>query len=130
MLFDYSDEFGRHDGLGVLRGHVRRIAPSASAEVTPKVPHIGWAELVRPVEANDDRWRGTPLDGIGATDSVYFVHSYTAVPANPAHRLADTYYFGDRISAAVQRDVLFGTQFHPEKSGPVGLDVLRRFAQA
>jgi glutamine amidotransferase len=128
MLFDVSEEFGEHKGLGLLPGRIRRI-PNIDASGQPqKIPHIGWNAVHPPREANTDRWSNTLLDGMRPSD-VYFVHSYTAWPDNATHRLADAHYGGQRISAAVQKDNVFGTQFHPEKSGAVGLRIIAQFLQ-
>lgn len=124
MLFEESEEFGRHRGLGVMPGAVRAI-PSQGADGLPhKIPHIGWNALVAPGGAS---WEGTLLSGIPAGTEVYFVHSYTAQPVEEALRLADADYDGCRVSAVVREGHVYGCQFHPEKSGPAGLAMLRNF---
>ena len=124
MLFDESEEFGRHEGLGLMPGAVRAI-PAQGSDGTPhKIPHIGWNRLVPPAGV---RWDGTLLKGIPAGTEVYFVHSYTAQPAREALRLADADYDGCRVSAVVRDGGIYGCQFHPEKSGPAGLQMLRNF---
>lgn len=72
-------------------------------------------------------WDGTILDGIDHAATCYFIHSYTATPDNDADRLANADYDGRCISAAIRRGNIFGTQFHPEKSGPVGLRIIENF---
>ena len=127
IMFDESDEFGRHEGLGVIPGVVRAI-PGENAVGRPhKIPHAGWTRLEVPTEAPPDHWRNTMLTDTEPGASAYFVHSYTAYPVDPIHRLADAHYGGHRVAAAVARDYVTGTQFHPEKSGPVGLRMLERF---
>ena len=74
-----------------------------------------------------DSWDGSILQGLEAGDAVYFVHSYTAFPTDNAHRLADCEYNGLQVSAAIQKNMLSGCQFHPEKSGEVGLAILKNF---
>ncbi|MEO6407258.1 MAG: imidazole glycerol phosphate synthase subunit HisH [Burkholderiaceae bacterium] len=128
MLFGRSDEFGVTPGLGLIPGQVVRIPATTSSSTPQKIPHIGWNELVLPSQRAG--WQGTLLDGIAAGDAVYFVHSFMAEPAVPGHRLADCYYGDARVAAAVQRDNVLGCQFHPEKSGAVGLQVLRNFLQS
>ena len=125
MLLDYGEEFGRHEGLGLIPGHVEAIPPTDSAGQPHKIPHIGWNGLHRPNGA--ESWHSPLFDAVPDGAEVYFVHSYTAVPSDPAHRLADCDYGGRTISAAVARDAVFGCQFHPEKSGPLGLAILDRF---
>jgi glutamine amidotransferase len=125
ILFEESEEFGTHAGIGLVPGTVRRI-PATGADGKPhRVPHIGWAPLALPAGRNG--WSGTILADIAPGDSAYFVHSFAAVPADPRHRLADVDYDGRPISAAVVRDNVSGTQFHPEKSGPIGLQIVSRF---
>ena len=124
MMLEIGEEFGEHDGLGLVPGRVRAI-PSTSSEGEPhKIPHIGWNALVKPKGVD---WKGTILDGIPEGATCYFVHSFTAEPANDRFRLADCFYNGRRISAALRVGNVCGTQFHPEKSGKNGLRVLTNF---
>jgi glutamine amidotransferase len=123
LLLDESEEFGRHEGLGLIPGRV------VSIPATPglKIPQIGWNAIHPPPGVT---WTGSALEGFQPGAMVYFVHSYTAEPARDEHRLADANYGGHRIAAAIRRDNLWGCQFHPEKSGELGLTVLRRFLAA
>jgi imidazole glycerol-phosphate synthase subunit HisH len=125
MLFESSEEFGAHEGLGLIAGRVTRIPASTSGGKPHKIPHIGWNSLDVPEPGT--KWDGTILEGVEAGETCYFVHSYTAEPAEPAVRLADTDYGGRRISACVRSGSVFGCQFHPEKSGDVGLRILSNF---
>jgi len=115
LLSDESEEDGRHAGLGIVPGRVRRLPD------TVKVPHIGWNRLrvVRPSPL---------LDGIATGAYVYFVHSYHAVPADPAV-VAATASYGVEVAAVVGRGNLWATQFHPEKSGAVGIRMLQNIAR-
>jgi glutamine amidotransferase len=125
LLFEVSEEFGTHEGLGLIPGRVAAI-PATDVDGKPhKIPHIGWNQLAMP--GSRSGWGGTVLADVAPTQAVYFVHSYTGMPSQPAGRLADTYYNGQLISAAVARERIYGCQFHPEKSGDVGLNVLRCF---
>jgi len=123
MMLDTSIEFGSHAGLGLIAGTVVPVPAKTSDGKPHKIPHIGWNRLVH---AGGD-WRGTILDNMPDDPNTYFVHSFMADPRNPAHRLADCDYDGQRVSAAVRRDYLYGCQFHPEKSGRVGLKILENF---
>jgi imidazole glycerol-phosphate synthase subunit HisH len=126
MLFDYSLEFGRHEGLGLIPGHVERIA-AESETGTRKVPNIGWSTLMEPPTAHiawQDSMVGTAKSG---EDAVYFVHSYACVPNDPACRTSVIDYFGETICASVEHDNIAAMQFHPEKSGTVGLAMLAGF---
>lgn len=126
MLFDASEEFGEHAGLGILPGRVQAV-PSLTKEGKPqRVPHIGWNHLVEPEDGRN--WGGTLLEPmVGVHPAVYFVHSFSAVPDVTSDRLADCLYGGHRICAAVQRDNLMASQFHPERSGAAGLALIHQF---
>ena len=115
MLFDYSTEFGRTEGLGLIPGHVDRI-PCQDL----KLPHIGWNEL--------KICQPSPiLEGAKDGDFVYFVHSFAAF-CGERYLLASTDY-GCTVPALVGSGTVFGAQFHPEKSGGVGLRMLQNFAK-
>jgi glutamine amidotransferase len=125
-LFDVSEEFGEHPGLGHLPGRVRAVPRQAVDGAEQRVPHIGWNHLVQPKSGRD--WSGTVLEPfVGQRPAVYFVHSFAAQPEDPADPLADCVYGGHRVCAAVQRGNLMATQFHPERSGEIGLTILHRF---
>lgn len=116
LLFDVSEEDGQWEGLGVLAGRVVRFKDQADL----KIPHMGWNTL--------DMTSGNRLfAGIPSGSSVYFVHSYYVVPGDESVIAARTEH-GTRFTAAVARDNLFATQFHPEKSQSVGLKMLANFA--
>ena len=125
LLLESSDEFGATDGLGLIPGRVVQIPSNATNGDSHKIPHIGWNALVLPAGRQD--WADGLLGGIAAGEAMYFVHSFMAQPTDPAHRLADCLYGGIAVSAAVQRGAVLGCQFHPEKSGKVGLRVLANF---
>ncbi len=118
LLFDKSLEFGEHPGLGLIPGTVRPIA-----QVIPqglKIPHIGWNAL--------NFTKKSPLfSRIREGDCVYFVHSFYAADCDDA--VIATAEYGAALTAAVAKGNVFGCQFHPEKSGAVGLEILRAFAQ-
>ncbi len=119
LLFDYSLEYGRHRGLGLLRGVVRPIADVIPAGL--KIPHMGWNAL-------NFTQNPTPLFRyIREGDPVYFVHSYYA--ADCGDRVTATAEYGAPLTAAVSQNNLHGCQFHPEKSGRVGLNILRAFCE-
>ena len=121
LRFDYSEEYGRHEGLGLIPGHVAPLAPDLPPEQHLKVPHIGWNGLRRRQPAHP------LLDGVKEGDCVYFVHSFYAVDCSPS--VIATAEYGIEVTAAVARGNVMGTQFHPEKSGAVGLAILRNFCE-
>lgn len=128
LLFDYSLEFGRHEGLGLIAGHVAAIPPN-DATGTRKVPHIGWAPLELP--PSREHWDDTLLaSATPGETSMYFVHSFSCIPTNPADRLANVLYEQYPICAAVKHENITGFQSHPEKSGQVGLKILADFLRA
>ena len=125
LLLSVSEEFGEHEGIGIIPGRVVVIPAVGADGQRHKIPHTGWSRLIRPSGVED--WRGTILSDTPDDAFVYVVHSYTAVPVSPAHRLADMDYDGCLIAAAVRSGNIYGCQFHPEKSGPAGLRVLASF---
>jgi len=119
LLFEKSYEFGEHDGLSLLPGAVRPIRDYIPRGL--KIPHIGWNALTLTGNA-------TPLlKYIRGGESVYFVHSYHAADCDGC--VTATAEYGEELTAAVGRDNVMGTQFHPEKSGDVGLNILRAFSE-
>ena len=116
LMADAGLEHGRHPGFGWIGGEVRAVTPSDPAL---KVPHMGWNALAM-------RRRHPVLDGIGGGTDVYFVHSYHLAARDPGDVLA-TVDHGGPITAAVGRDNLVGTQFHPEKSQAAGLRLIGNF---
>jgi len=119
MLFEKSYEYGEHTGLGLLHGTVRPISDYIPAEL--KIPHIGWNALHFCGKGAESPL----LQNIREGDNVYFVHSFCA--ADCADSCIATTEYGAELTAAVQKGNVFGTQFHPEKSGDVGLNLLRAF---
>lgn len=120
LLFDYSEEGAGAEGLGIFPGKVVRFTPDPASGM--KVPHMGWNQI-RP--AGDSSTR-TLLDGSGNEPFMYFVHSYHAVPDDPALTKAVCNY-GIDFPAIVGRDNIFATQFHPEKSQHEGIAILGAF---
>ena len=127
VLFEGSDEFGETPGLAVLPGWVRAVPDTGADGRKLRIPHIGWNALLPP-EGREGSWKNSMLEPMaGQQPEVYFVHSFAAVPADRAIRLADCDYGGNRLSAAVAKDNITAVQFHPERSGSAGLAMLERF---
>lgn len=123
MLLNESEEFGTHAGLGLIPGKVKAI-PNTGADGTPhKIPHIGWNALL----PSGSGWAGTIFEDIQPGEACYFVHSFAANADAETNNLAHCDYNGRTVCAAVRKENLTGVQFHPEKSGPVGLRILNRF---
>lgn len=125
MLLTASEEFGEHEGLNLIPGRVLPVVAKNDNGISLKVPHIGWSGLN--MAPSHQTWDNTILDGVSVGSSMYFVHSFMAVPIHEEHRLADTIYGDCRISAVIQMDNVIGCQFHPEKSGPIGLQIIKNF---
>ena len=121
LLLDYSLEYGRHEGLGLIPGCVRPIRDYIPAGY--KIPHIGWNALRFPAE----RTVSPLFRHIREGDCVYFVHSFCA--AECADSVIASAEYGAELTAAVEKDNVYGVQFHPEKSGNVGLNILRAFCE-
>lgn len=118
LLFEKSYEYGEHEGLGLIKGNVRPIADV----ITPglKIPHIGWNPLIFKKPSPIFKY-------INEGDCVYFVHSYYAADCEE-NVIAEAEY-SVNLTAAVARDNVYGCQFHPEKSGEVGLKILKAFCE-
>ena len=117
LLFERSEESPKAKGLGILRGEIVRIPDTGL-----KIPHIGWNSL----KLAED---GTLFQGIERESYVYFVHSYY-LKAFDASIVKATAEYGVTIHASIEKDNIFACQFHPEKSGDVGLKILKNFAMA
>lgn len=118
LLFEKSFEFGEHEGLGLIPGEVRPISETIPAGL--KIPHIGWNPLL--LQGDCPVFRHTK-EG----DCVYFVHSYHAVC--PEEVITAKTEYGGLLTAAVRKGNVCGCQFHPEKSGSVGLNILKAFCE-
>ena len=112
MLFDESEEFSDTCGLGLISGKVEKI------ETKFKLPHMGWNSLVKTKDSK-------LLQGINTDDTVYFVHSFKA---NTVDKNISAYCeYGTKIAGLVEKENVFGAQFHPEKSGEIGIKILKNF---
>jgi glutamine amidotransferase len=125
LLFEESEEFGIHHGLGLIPGKVSAIPDKGTDGRLHKIPHIGWNELLPSNRENP--WTGTILGSVSEGDAVYFVHSFAAAGIESRYCVADGIYDGLRILAVVSNRNVHGCQFHPEKSGKVGLEILKSF---
>lgn len=125
MLFAESDEHHVTAGLGIIPGRVEAIANDAGEGRWRKTPHIGWSELLPPQK--EQIWQDGLLANLGRHPAGYFVHSFVCVPANRDAVLAECEYESIRLCAAVRQGNVHGCQFHPEKSGPIGLQIVANF---
>lgn len=118
MLFEKSYEYGEHKGLGLLKGNVIGMQGKIPAEL--KIPHIGWNALIMKKQSPLFKY-------VNEGDCVYFVHSYYASECEDS--VIATAEYGIEVTAAVAKDNVMGCQFHPEKSGEVGLKILKAFCE-
>ncbi|WP_346353460.1 imidazole glycerol phosphate synthase subunit HisH [Azotosporobacter soli] len=125
MMMDSSDEFGFHEGLGIIPGTVQKIPEKGMDGKVHRIPYIGWNEI----KSSGETWQGSLLEGVEPETAVYFVHSYSAVPALAENKLAEAEYDGCIISAVIRKGNAYGCQFHPEKSGAVGLRIIKNFVE-
>lgn len=124
LLLSRGEEFGNHEGLGLIPGTVSRLpSPRMGDAAAIRIPNVGWRSLdVRP---------GASMFGAMARgQAMYFVHSFAPRPENIAHVAATIAVNGEDVPVAVQRDNVVGVQFHPEKSGPAGLALLAGFLES
>lgn len=119
LLFNSSEEYGHHEGLNILEGKIVHFNFEGHCEPAPKIPHMGWNSLTN--------CTGSKLFSDLENQFVYFVHSYHLVTDNKDYKQIITNYGYDFCSAIEYKNI-FATQFHPEKSGEVGLSILKTFS--
>lgn len=127
LLFGQSEEFGHYPGLNLIDGDVSRLKEKDTSGRPIKIPHVGWSGLQK---LDGSSWDGTILTGLTEGDAVYFVHSYIPSPGSESVSIAQINYGNHLYCAAVEQDNVAGVQFHPEKSGEIGLQILRNFAKS
>jgi imidazole glycerol-phosphate synthase subunit HisH len=117
MLLSKGFEHRETDGLNIIQGDVIPLPTDSEF----KVPNINWHEIMKP---NEQQWNKTILQNTKELTNFYFVHSFYANPSNKTDVLAETNFGNLRFASAIKKDNVFGTQFHPEKSGAQGLKIL------
>lgn len=118
LLLSEGHEFGVFRGLGVIQGEVIKF-PTSKA----RIPHMGWNEIYSPKKI----WKGTILDSVKENSDVYFIHSYILKPNKKEDILSLAQYGDLEFCSAVKRGNIYGCQFHPEKSGEIGLKIIKNF---
>lgn len=119
LLFEKSFEFGEHQGLGMVKGKVKKLP-------VKKVPQIAWNQIsYRP--ATRENWRGSPLKTLKNHHYVYFVHSYYVEPEESKVICSETEYDGFSYCSGILENNIFAVQFHPEKSGPKGIEIYKNW---
>lgn len=125
MMLDSSDEFGLTNGLGLIPGQVKKLPGFSTDNVKMTIPHMGWSKI----RASLTDWQNSPFSDIPEENAFYFVHSFYADVKNAKDQLAVFDFGGHAITAAIQKDNLIGCQFHPEKSGELGLKIIQSYLQ-
>ena len=129
MLFEKSFEFGECQGFGFLPGYVEKVSTANAINMPVTVPHVGWRKIEICEAASGITGVGQVFAQLDASHEYYFVHSFSAKPEIHTDLIATADYNELSIAAAVGRDHLLGLQFHPEKSGEAGLELLKRWAE-
>lgn len=124
MMLDTSEEFELTRGLELISGDVISIPPLTRKGDLLRVPHIGWNSLIK---NNEYTWESSPLKSLKEEEELYFVHSFMVRLKNSSHNIATCNYGGHLITSFIQKENVYGCQFHPEKSGKVGLNILKDF---
>jgi glutamine amidotransferase len=128
-----SFEFGRHRGLNIFEGPVVRFDNPRGPHGPLKVPQVGWNRIYRPdylkQQTAGDPWHDSPLHGLRDGEFMYFVHSFYVQPADPSVVLAVTRYGHIEFCSSLRRGNVMAFQFHPERSGPQGIQIYRNLAR-
>lgn len=122
LLFEKSEEFGATEGLGCIKGTIRKFPTDLESNF--KVPQIGWNKIQNPLNGN---WENSPLNTIDDGEFMYFVHSYYADIEDMDAILTETIYNDIKYCSSLQKGNIFATQFHPEKSGVKGLEIYKNW---
>jgi glutamine amidotransferase len=139
LLMEEGSEFGIHQGLGVIKGQVVRFDNAGPGCKTFKVPQVGWNRIFRVSGKQASQgaggsarsaWPVSPLEGIPDGEFMYFVHSFYVMPLDSGLVLTTTRYGDTEFCSSLRRRNIFACQFHPERSGPWGLQIYRNLAAA
>ena len=124
LLFETSEEFGINNGLGLINGNVKKFPSSLNGKKI-RIPQIGWNKIFKDKSIN--KWENTPLKEISEEDYMYFIHSYYANPSDAKDILSFSNYQDIKYCTSVQKENIFGFQFHPEKSAEKGITIYKNF---
>jgi glutamine amidotransferase len=124
LLFESSEEFGINKGLGLINGNVKKFPSSLNGKKI-RIPQIGWNKIFKDKSIN--KWENTPLKEISEEDYMYFIHSYYANPSDAKDILSFSNYQDIKYCTSVQKENIFGFQFHPEKSAEKGITIYKNF---
>ncbi len=126
LLFSDSEEFGKTEGLGHIKGSIKKFKKGDVFNKRMRIPQIGWNTIKN---SNNQLWRNSPLKTLKKNDYMYFIHSYYAIPYHESNILSTTNYENfEYVSSISNNKNIFATQFHPEKSGTIGLAIYKNWA--
>ena len=132
LLMTESQEFGVHRGLGIVDGEVVRLEEAEEGGRRLKIPQVGWNRIHSPCPdglGGPENWRGTPLQGLSDGEFMYFVHSFHAEPQDNSGVLSTTQYGPGEFCSSFTYGSIAACQFHPERSGPKGLQIYQNLAR-
>jgi glutamine amidotransferase len=124
LMFQTSEEFGSHEGLGFIKGTVKRFPSVTMTGTKIRVPQIGWNQIVTP---NKKLWDSSPLSSLMPEEFMYFVHSYYVLPEDSSVIVSTTEYGSFKYCSGIKKNNLFAVQFHPEKSAEKGLEIYKNW---
>lgn len=127
LLFEESEEFGVHKGLGLVEGQVRRFPPETQSQQKLKIPLIGWSQVYKTAYQS---WQGTPMEQTKEGDYMYFVHSNFVQPATSDNILCVSKYKDFTYCSGIVKNNIFAVQFHPEKSAENGLEIYKKWGES
>ena len=129
LLMTRSEECNDYEGLNIVPGQVQRFTEPSHDGESYKIPQIGWNGLLSPNgQSPSIVWKNTLLEGLDEGVQSYFLHSYSVEPDDPRHVISRTDYGGRSFCSVIRDGMVWGCQFHPERSGQVGLTILKNFA--
>lgn len=126
LLFEGSEEFGYNKGLGIIKGTVNKFSRTEDSRL--KIPHMGWNKIHK--GRMDEVWKESPLKHVPDEGFMYFVHSYFVQPSDEDIVLTTTEYSGTTFCSSIMQDNVFACQFHPEKSGHVGINIFKNWHES
>lgn len=126
LLFNESEEFGNHQGLGIIDGVIRKFPASTEKMNSLKIPQIAWNQIFQ-TENGQSKWEISPLRDQMDGEYMYFVHSFYALPEDKEDILSLTNYEDFEYCSSIMKDNVYATQFHPEKSGKMGIQIYKNW---
>lgn len=130
LLFEESEEFGANKGLGLVKGVVKKFPNHFEDNNNIKVPQISWNTIAKPNNVSLDLWKNTPLSDIPEHSFMYFVHSFFVEPTEKQDIATETTYENIKYCSAIKKNNIFATQFHPEKSAKLGLQLYKNWFES